>query len=182
MADFSRTTITSYTGWVSPGSWTVERKDGLIYTYDAQASVPFSLYGAVIEWMPSEIRDRVGNKVKLTWSSGGQGTLHPSKIEWTQTSVGSGTYVYSMDFSYSPNTLASERAGYAGGQQFYDSDLLTDITVSVSGTVKRNYVLTYNNSPSTGAKRLTQVKECSDGGATDCCHRRTSPIRTVPVV
>ncbi len=73
-----------------------------------------------------------------------------------------------MDFVYDAgaNAPSSIPAGYAAGSRYYEADLLKRITVSVSGAVKRNYVLTYENSPTTTAKRLTQVKECSDPGAT----------------
>ncbi|MEO6080914.1 MAG: SpvB/TcaC N-terminal domain-containing protein [Steroidobacteraceae bacterium] len=181
LADFSRITASgaaNYSGGPSSGPlyWTVERKDGLIYTYggtsDSRARDTSSFYGT-LQWMVSEIRDRAGNKIKFTWKeldATTYGATHPVKIEWTQTSAGSGTYVYSMDFSYSAdgNAPASTPQRYVYSHAAKDSDLLNGIAVSVSGTVRRKYVLTYESSPTTGAKRLTEVKECSDSGATDC--------------
>ncbi len=141
----------------------------------ALARVHCSATGAVsaVEWKLSEIRDRSGNKVKFTWKSSDgttYGTTHPEYIDVTQTSSGSGSYVYRMDFNYSAggNAAASTPYRYVGLYPVTDSDLLTSITVSDSSTVKRKYVLTYGSSSSTGAKRLTGVTECSDSGATDC--------------
>ncbi len=173
VADFSRITLTGPVH--STGYWTVEGKDGLIYTYGGTTdSRPQRWWGMfysqsdTYEWKLSEIRDRSGNKVRITWVLA-TATAHPDKIEWTQTSSGSGSYVNRMDFSYGTNVATSMDTGYLpGAGQFGDSALLTGITVSVSGTVKRNYVLTYGTSGSTGAKRLTQVKECSDPAQSDC--------------
>jgi RHS repeat-associated protein len=179
IADFSRITANGTVG-NGPEFWTVERKDGLIYTYGGSSaarpllgtSYSYNPY-TVVEWMLSEIRDRAGNKVKFTWKttdSTTTGTTHPTKIEWTQTSSGSGVYVTSMDFHYSAggNAPASSPVRYLRGFARSDSDLLTSITVSAGGSLVRNTVLTYESSPTTTAKRLTQVKECSDSGATDC--------------
>jgi RHS repeat-associated protein len=166
LADFSRINYNDGT------YWTVERKDGLTYTYGGTSD---SLLGNpyLTEWKIKEIRDRSGNKVKFTWKeqdSTTTGTTHPVKVEWTQTSASSGSYVYSMDFNYSAgaNAPPSSPDGFVTGSKYKETDLLTSISVSVSGAVKRKYVLTYENSPTSGAKRLTQVKECSDSGATDC--------------
>ncbi|MEO6080370.1 MAG: SpvB/TcaC N-terminal domain-containing protein, partial [Steroidobacteraceae bacterium] len=177
MADFSRITANGSAGY-GPQSWTVERKDGLIYTYGgtagSRAAVTSGYYAnTVMQWFVSEIRDRAGNKVKFTWKAADSttvGTTHPVKIEWTQTSAGSGSYVYSMDFSYTAggNAAASTPYGFVNAFNVTETDLLTSIAVSDSGTVKRKYVLTYESSPTSGAKRLTQVKECSDGAAADC--------------
>lgn len=170
VADGSRITR-SNDAYASSTYWTVERKNGLIYTYGGGGN---SYVADSYEYRLREIRDRSGNKVRFTWKAADSttsGTTHPVNIEWTQTSSGSGTYIHSMDFIYSAggNSANSLRKNKRiSGALEYDSDLLTAITISTSGTVKRKYVLTYDNSPTTAAKRLAQVTECSDSGATDC--------------
>lgn len=180
VADFSKITanngISNSSGaHFGPTSWTVQRKDGLTYTYGGTADsrvvigAPFVAPPGV--WLVSEIRDRAGNKMRFTYGSSGT-EPHVTKIEWTQTSASSGSYVYSMDFHYTTggNAATSYDMRFMAGTQLYDADLLNSVTVSTSGVVKRNYVLTYESSPTSGVKRLIQVKECSDGGVspTDC--------------
>jgi hypothetical protein len=132
-----------------------------------------TLVQAALKGRLREIRDRAGNKIRFTWKipdSTTGGTTHPDKIEWTQTSANSGSYVYRMNFIYSAdgNAPASSYRRNKPGQVGFDTDLLTAITVSTSGTLTRKYALTYDDSPTTGAKLLTQVKECTDSAATEC--------------
>jgi RHS repeat-associated protein len=174
VAEFSRATAEGYTG-AGPLYWTVQRENGLTYTYGGTSNSRLEFSGAYGEWLLSEVQDRAGNKMRISWEpqdSTTQGTTHPTKIEWTQTSAGSGTYLNSMEFLYASggNAPVSTQTGYILNTEVKDSDLLTRITVSVAGSVKRNYVLGYESSPTTTAKRLTQIKECSDDGSTpsDC--------------
>jgi hypothetical protein len=105
LSDFSRITANVTTDY-GPESWTVERKDGSIYTYGGTTDSRALGYGAITQWMLSEIRDRAGNKVRFKLADADTytvGTTHPEKVEWTQTSSGSGTYVNSMEFDYDAN-------------------------------------------------------------------------------
>ncbi len=160
-----------------PQYWTVEHKDGLIYTYGGSTDsrvLATDSYAvtSVAEWKLSEIRDLAGNKVRFTWSTpdgvSSWTTTHLTKVEWTQTSHGSGSYLNSMEFNYTAggNAPASTPNSYLLGNLMQDSDLLADITVKVSGTVVRKYVLEYEDSSITTAKRLIHVTECSNGAAT----------------
>jgi hypothetical protein len=172
IADFSR--IVAHTnGTAGPVYWTVERKDGLTYTYGgtSDSRVAVGGYGGTGTWMVSQISDRFGNKVKYTWETPDSSTIsmtHPVKIEWTQTSSGSGTYLYSMEFSYGANSSGSTFSEYVAAGQRLEADLLASITVKNSTSAVRKYVLTYDTSPTTNAKRLTQIKECADSAETDC--------------
>jgi hypothetical protein len=186
IADFSRITANGTSG-NGPESWTVERKDGSIFTYGGSSAsrvvaTDYSYTSSVNEWRISEIRDRAGNKVRFTWKTADgttYGTTHPEKIEWTQTSSGSGTYVNSMEFIYSAggNSPGSTQVGHFLTTDIMDSDLLTAITVKVSGTVKRKYVLTYGVSTN-DQTLLGEVKECSDSAETDCLTPTTITYQT----
>ncbi len=174
LTDFSRVTAKSSAGG-GPQYWIVEREDGLTYTYgdSADSRVLATGTSTVHQWMIREIKDRNNNRIVFTWKSADStttGTTHPVKIEWTPTYHNSGSYVYSMEFSYDAgtNSATSMRAGYVYAKEVKDSDLLNSITIKTSGSVVRKYALTYEGSTSTGAKRLTEVKECSDSSLTDC--------------
>lgn len=174
MADFSRTTAHGTAG-SGPAYWTVERKDGLTYTYGGSTDSRVLATGTstASQWMVSEISDRAGNKVRFTWEAADAtttGMTHPVRIEWTQTSAGSGNYLYSMEFNYSQggNSAATTPAGYLKSKEYKDTDLLTSISIKVSSTVEKHYVLTYEASPTGGAQRLTEITECSDAVPSDC--------------
>src|SRR5690606_8100947 len=123
VADFSHITASGTAGY-GVQYWTVKRKDGLTYTYGGTSDsrvmgAPWSLVtsNTVRSWRVSEISDRNGNKIRYTYKlpdGTTSGTTHPTKIEWTQTSAGSGNYVYSMDFAYAPggNAPASAFSAY----------------------------------------------------------------------
>lgn len=173
IADFSRVTTSTADSYAGPTSWTVERADGLTYTYGgtSDSRVLASGTSVVRQWMVSQISDRSGNRIVFTYKTANSttfGTTHPVKIEWTRTYWGSSTYLYSMDFVYAPNSAASSYSAYVAGTPVYEGELLTNIRISSSGTLRKNYVLTYGDSPTTGAKRLTEVLECADLLASDC--------------
>jgi RHS repeat-associated protein len=172
IADFSRITATS-SAFAGPGSWTVERKDGTTWTYGTTTGSSVLVGSVTNAWYVSQIADRAGNKVRFTYKTPDAhttGVTHPTKIEWTQTSAGSGSYVYSVDFAYTSNgnAVPSSYSGYVYGTAVFDTDLLASISVKNSGTTVRKYVLGYDTSATTGAMRLTSITECSDAGASDC--------------
>ncbi len=156
-----------------PSSFTVNGKDGLTYEYgtDGNSKVAATGSSTVLVWMLRQVSDRANNRIRFTYvapDSGLTGTTNPSTIEWTPTYSGSGSFQYSMAFTYSGNVAESTETGQVAGTVVKDDDLLTAITVSNGGSVVRKYVLAYNTSPTTGVKRLETVTECSDSGATDC--------------
>ncbi len=181
IADFSRvtangSTTTDYSQSGGPQSWTVERKDGTIYTYGGSGGscvLVNTTLDVCSSWLVRQIQDRAGNKILFTYKtadSNTAGLTHPTKVEWTQTYASSGSYIYAMEFDYASdgNAPASSQNGYSVGNTKRDTDLLTSISVKNSGSTVRKYVLDYGTSTNTGAKRLTTVTECSDASATDC--------------
>lgn len=145
MADFSRVTAAA-SGSYGPDSWTVERKDCTTWTYGTTTGASVLLGSVANAWYVSQIADRAGNKIRFTYKAADTyttGTTHPTKIEWTQTSAGSGSYLYSIEFSYTSNgnTAQSSFSGYVGGSEVRDTDLLASISVKNSTTTVRKYVL-----------------------------------------
>lgn len=169
IADFSLVTAVGSAG-SGPSSFTVKTKEGLTYEYGNTTDSRVLAAGSstASAWMVSQISDRWGNRVKYTYATHGVGTAVPTKIEWAATSHNASTFVNEMTFAYGTNVPASTEEGYVAGTQYKNEALLNSISVSVSGTVRRKYNLTYGTSPTTNAKRLTSVQECSDDAGTDC--------------
>jgi len=172
IADFSQVTAVGTAG-NGPASFTVQGKNGLTYEYgtDSTSQVLATGTSTVSVWMLRQISDRSNNRVRFTYVAAGSGltgTTNPSTIEWTATTSGGTTFLYSMAFTYGSNTPPSSQAGYVAGTAVTDDDLLTNISVSNNGAVVRKYYLAYNTSPTTGVYRLQNVTECSDSAGSDC--------------
>lgn len=172
MANFSQYRVVG-TATGGPSSFLVRAKDGIDYEYGTDGNSRVLATGTSIAgtWMLREMRDRDNNRVKFTYAAPGSGltgTTHPVLIEWTATSHGATTFKYSMSFEYVANVPESSYYGYAGGKAVSDDDLLDTITVRDGAAVVRKYKLDYGTSPTTGAKRLWRIRECSDAALSDC--------------
>lgn len=174
VADFSLVTAVGTAG-NGPASFTVKANDGLLYEFGntTDSRVIATGTSTATTWMLNLITDRDGNRVKFNYKlpdPGTTGTTEPTSIEWAATSPGASTFVYRMDFGYGNNTPASTPTGYVAGTLSTNDDLLTSVTVFNSSVVVKKYVLGYGPSPSptTGASRLSSVKECSDAAESNC--------------
>jgi RHS repeat-associated protein len=172
LADFSLITAQGAAG-NGPESFVVKAKSGLYYTYGATADSRVLAAGQATAhtWYLNEIRDRSGNKIAFTYKlpdATTVGTTHPVKIEWAAASLGSDSYVYSMEFAYQLNTPPSSIYGFVAGSEIRDTDLLQSIVVNANGVIKRQYNLNYDTSPTTGAKRLVTLTECTYDSGWDC--------------
>lgn len=173
VADFSNVTAHGVAG-NGPASFTVQAKDGLTYEYGVSNNSQVLAGTTVAAWMLDKVTDRAGNTMTISYvapSSTLTGVTIPASISWTPVSHGAGTYSYTMNFDYNgTNTPASSIFGYVAGNQVVNQDLLLDINiVNGSSTTIKKYVLSYDTpSPTTGATRLHQVKECADSAASDC--------------
>jgi Salmonella virulence plasmid 65kDa B protein len=172
LADFSQTTAFGSAG-NGPSYFVVKGKDGLTYEYGNTTDSRVLATGSstASTWMLNLITDRAGNRIKFTYKSpdaGTTGTTIPLYIDWTATSAGSSTFAFRMSFNYGNNTPPSSESGYQAGTVVLNDDLLTSVSVSDSGTVRRLYSLGYGTSGTTGAYRLQTVTECSNAAGTDC--------------
>jgi RHS repeat-associated protein len=172
IADFSLITASGTAG-NGPASFTVKRKDGLIYEYGSTTDSRVLATGTSTAsvWMVNQISDRSGNRIKFTYKtpdSGTTGTTVPLSIEWTATSYGASTFLYKMVFAYGTNVPASSEAAFVAGTAVLNDDALSSIDIQVGGATKKKYFLGYQTSSVTGGLRLIAVTECSDSGGTDC--------------
>ena len=178
VADFSNITAHGTTG-NGPSSFTVQAKNGLTYEYGVGGNSPVMDGATVLMWMLDKVTDRAGNAMVIAYVGPGStlsGTTLPASISWAPTTHAGGTYSYTMNFVYNgANTPASSIFGFVAGNPVVNQDLLLNINIlnSSSATVK-NYVLGYDtNTTTTGATRLTSVRECADSGASNCLQSTT---------
>jgi len=152
-----------------PAYWTAQDRNGRTYTYGNGGSSQVLATGSstAVAWMLNQVSDPPGNTMTVSYSTA-TGSAVPSVISWTPSSHGSGTYNYTMTFSYGTNVPQSSLYAYTAGTAVTNTNLLSSITIAYSGSTVKKYVLTYQGSPTTGRDELTQVQECSDSGATNC--------------
>ncbi|MFL6605690.1 MAG: FG-GAP-like repeat-containing protein [Steroidobacteraceae bacterium] len=174
IADFSNVTAHGAQG-NGPSFFTVQGNNGLTYEYGNGANSQVRATDAAtsaVSWHLDMVTDRYGNKMGISYlapSSTLSGTTLPASISWTPTSHGASTYSYSMQFAYTTNLPQSSIAAYVAGTAVLNQDLMTSISIANSaGTTIKQYVFGYDTSPTTGGNRLTSVKECADGGASNC--------------
>src|SRR6185312_806362 len=143
-----------------PATFTVQTPDGHTLQYGNGGNSQVLAYGSstAVSWLLNEVSDPAGNTMTISYSTA-TGTAVPSMISWTPTAHGSSSYLYTMVFSYGTNVLPP--SGYVAGTPFQDPNLLASITINYSGSQVKQYVLTYQQSSTTGRDRLTQVQECS---------------------
>jgi RHS repeat-associated protein len=147
-----------------PASFTVITKSGLVYQYGttADSQILAGTSGTIRAWALSQITDRVGNAITLTYSNDTtNGSYRISQIQYPTVVTGVGPF-YTVLFSYSPRPANDVPTGYIGGYLVREPNQLSTITTeAVSGEVIKNYNLAYTQSATTNRNTLTSVQECS---------------------
>ena len=169
IADFSNITAYSTSGVTGIGYFIVQGRDGLKYYYGytdangngANSEVPATGTTTAGAWLLSKVIDRSGNNYVINYTAE-TGTAIPHDIYWTPTTAGGSTYTYEMLFNYTTNVPQSSLTKYIGGTQVQNDQLLSNIQILLSGTVVKEYFLTYqlHGSPTTGRNELASVQEC----------------------
>jgi RHS repeat-associated protein len=174
IADFSNITANGTAG-NGPSYFTVQTPNGLTYQYGftdtngngAGSQVLAAPTSTASTWFLSKVSDRSGNNFVVNYTTL-TGTAVPSDILWTPTSAGASSYVYKMLFNYGANVPPSSITKYVAGTAILNSELLTSISISASGTVIKDYFLGYQASPTTGRDELISVQECADSAQSNC--------------
>ncbi len=167
ITDFSNVTAQAAAG-NGPGFFQVQARNGWTYEYGNGNSSQVLATGTSTpsSWMLDKITDRAGNTLIVTYQTL-TGTAVPSSIYWTPAGYSSTSYQYAMTFGY--GTPAGQgQFGYLAGTAVANSNLLQTITIKYSGTVVKEYFLSYQTSSTTGRYKLTGVQECADSGAANC--------------
>jgi RHS repeat-associated protein len=160
----------------APTSFTVTTKNGLIYDYGTttDSQIMAGASGPVRTWALSQVRDRVGNVIKLSYyndamtgSGYTNGTYRIKEIDYPYTASGQGPF-YSMIFYYFHRANgAAFPSGYVAGNPTQEPNQLTYISIQNYGsaTATKTYSMGYEVSSSTNRTRLNKVQECS---ASEC--------------
>ncbi len=173
VADFSNISAVGTAG-NGPASFTVQARNGWTYEYGngGNSQVLASGTSTATAWLLDKITDRGGNTLTVAYTTA-TGSAIPSTISWSPTSAGGSSYQYTMTFNYGANVPQSSYYGYVAGTPIVNANLLSSITVKYQGTVKRNYVLTYQVAPQTGRDELVQLQECTDTTGSNCLYPTT---------
>ncbi len=154
-----------------PAYFAVQTPDGRTYEYGNGNNSRVLANGTTASvWYLDKVTDKAGNTMAIAYaasSSNLEGLTVPTTISWTPTSHGATSYAYTMTFVYQTISTAP-KAGYLAGtaaQSFY---LMTNIQIAYSGTMVKNYVLTYAPSGTTGRQTLSSVQECADAAKSNC--------------
>lgn len=168
IANFAKVTAYGSAG-NGPSYFEVQERDGLTYEYGNGGGSQVLASGTSTAWVwwLDKITDRAGNTLTISYTAQ-NGTAVPATISWTPSSHGASSYNYTMQFGYGTNVPQSSIYGYVGGTAFTNTSLLTSISVEYMGSTVKKYVLTYQQSPTTGRDELTELQECADAGATNC--------------
>jgi RHS repeat-associated protein len=152
-----------------PSYWIAQDRNGHTYTYGNGGNSQVLATGSTTAsaWMLDEVSDPPGNTMTISYNTA-TGSAVPAVISWTPSSHGLSTYNYTMTFGYGANVPQSSLYAYTAGTAVTNTNLLTSIVVAYSGTTVKNYVLSYQTSPTTARYELKQVQECSDSGGTNC--------------
>lgn len=160
----------------APTSLTVTTKNGLIYDYGltVDSQILAGPSGPIRTWALSQIRDRVGNKIKFSYYNDAEsgsgytdGSYRIKEIDYPYTASGQGPF-YSVTFFYAARPSgANIPAGYKAGSLIQEPNELNTISIQNYGssTPTKTYSLTYSTNSVSSRLQLTQVQECS---ATNC--------------
>ncbi len=167
IANFSQVTASGTAG-SGPSYFTVKGKDGLTYEYGNTTDSKVLPSGATTPyiWALDKVTDRANNEMTFTYYQAG-GAYVPLSIQYTAAS-GSTSFPYQVNFAYSTKSTVDTLSKYISGSSIQQTQQLSTITMTSSGTTVREYKLTYTTAPQTGRATLTSIQECGGSAGTDC--------------
>lgn len=167
VANFSNVTAEGTAG-NGPSYFTVQGNNGLTYEYgnttDSKVLAPGSSTPYI--WALDKVTDSSGNTMEFVYIQSG-GAYVPSIIKYTAPS-GSSTYPYQINFAYTTKSASDTLTKYIAASQIQQTEQLSTITVTSSGTTVREYKLLYTTSTGTLRATLTSIQECGGSAGTDC--------------
>ena len=170
--EFSRiTAVNNSTSGRGPDHFIAQGRDGLTYEY-GNSSASRDLVSAPSIWALDKVTDRAGNYMSITYANHSVPTsdwILPLTITYANND-GTGTAGAStISFVWNPRSsgdiISSMPTSGAANGALRSALLLSEIDISESGTIIREYKLTYNNGAATGRTRLAQVQQCDGAGS-----------------
>jgi RHS repeat-associated protein len=175
IANFSNVTASSTLAGNGPAYFTVQGKDGLTYEYGNGRGSQILAPGGTTPygWALDKVTDRAGNSMIFNYATTTQGGFTLSNIQYTAPS-GSSSYPYEVSFTYTPKSATDQLSKYVAATLVVQTQQLGTITVTSSGTIVRQYNLSYTTSTDTLRATLTSIQECGGSAGTDCLTAATS--------
>jgi len=174
IANFSNVSANGTAG-NGPSYFTVQGKDGLMYEYGNTTDsriFPSTSSTTPYIWALDKVTDRSGNEMTFTYFQAG-GAYVPLSIQYTAPS-GSTTFPYQVNFNYSTRAANDLTYKFVAGSQIQQTRQLSNITIKSSGTIVREYNLSYTISETTLRATLTSIQECGGSAGSDCYSTPTS--------
>ncbi|KAF4597731.1 hypothetical protein EYR40_008196 [Pleurotus pulmonarius] len=154
----------------NPDSWIEYLPDGSQRTYGASSDSNIKAIGksATRVWSATEYTDAFSNYVSYSYindssSSSGSGAFYVSQISYGGNRNLAMAHQRQLNFTYENRPDITVQ--YIGGAKVMIDKRLTSITLNVQGELAHTYRLTYDQAPSTGVSRLTQVTIVDPSGA-----------------
>jgi RHS repeat-associated protein len=168
IANFSNVIASTALAGNGPEYFTVQGKDGLTYEYGNTTDSRELASGATTPyaWALDKVTDRYGNRMTFTYTQA-NGSYVPATINFTAPS-GSSTFPYQVTFSYTTRVSGAVINQYIANYAVQNTQQLSNINVTSSGTSVRQYKLTFTASATTTYPTLTQIQECGGSAGTDC--------------
>ena len=169
IANFSNVIASSTLAGNGPSYFTVKGKNGWTYEYGNTTDSKFlPAVGAATPyaWALDKVTDRAGSTMTITYDP--TKSYVPLNINYTAPS-GSTSFPYQVTFGYSTlQSAANIISKYIAGNLIQQTQQLSSITATSSGTTVRKYNLTYTTSSATLRATLTSIQECGGSAGTDC--------------
>ena len=148
-----------------PASFTVERKDGLVYEYGTTADSRIESQGqsTVRTWALSRVRDRSGNAIDFGYvEDTANGSYRISRVQYTGNATQGVAPPYEIRFTYESKPAGEVESVYEAGSVIREVTRLDRVEVLHAGQSIRRYELTHESAAaSTGRSRLASLQECA---------------------
>jgi RHS repeat-associated protein len=174
----SRIKVSTLSSAGDPTSFTVERKDGLIYEYGNSAdsrieSIRAGFTSVARLWAVNKIYDRAGNTISFTYEEDGnpsdttksKGGYRVTAISYASNGATAAPYIISFEYNAkTTGEIIAER--YLAAGKIVDRKRLGNITLKYTpaGVIVRQYRLSYESTATNaGRVRLHSIQECAGG-------------------
>jgi len=167
IANFAQVTASGTAG-NGPAYFTVQGKDGLTYEYGNTTDSKILPSGSSTPyiWALDKVTDRAGNQMTFTYQQTG-GAYVPLSIQYTAPS-GSTSFPYQVNFGYTTKSANDMLSKFIAASQVQQTEQLSTVTMTSSGTTVREYKLLYTTSTATLRATLTSIQECGGSAGSDC--------------
>ncbi len=146
------------------GSWSVERKDGIVMRFGLSSNARLTNASAqTFQWLLSEQEDPRGNAITAVYDRADLGSAYPAEIRYTLRRAGSSLQSLDNDpsrdrvvsFAFEPRP--DPRVSFASGFEQRIDRRLDRIDVRVGAQLVRRYELAYVVSPDSFRSLVSQV-------------------------